>query len=104
MDHLLGTERAEKKRKKAKKAETFDPDGSLVLPVGDEGASIVCKACSKANDDLHLLYTESNMNPFFCYLQQVGISISSAGEGSKRSYTKTGQYSKKGNGSASEDE
>jgi len=72
----------------------FGPDDSVVLPVGDEGASVTCKACSKANDDLHLLYSEANMSVFFSYLQEVGISISAAGEGSKRSYSKTGQYSK----------
>ena len=77
-----------------KKADTFGPDDSVVLPVGDEGASVTCKACSKANDDLHLLYSEANMSVFFSYLQEVGISISAAGEGSKRSYSKTGQYSK----------
>jgi len=104
VDPLFGTEQPEKKRKKAKKAETFEPDDPVVLPVGDEGASITCKACSKANDDLHLLYTEENMNVFFSYLQEVGVSISAAGEGSKRSYSKTGQYSKKGKGSESEDE
>ena len=104
MDPLFGTEQAEKKRKKAKKADTFDPDDSVDLPVGDEGASIICKACSKANDDLHLLYTEANMNVFFYYLQEVGISVSAAGEGSKRSYSKSGNYSKKGKGSQSDNE
>ncbi len=104
VDPLFGNEPAEKKRKKTKKTDTFEPDDSVVLHLGDEGASITCKACSKANDDLHLLYTEANMNVFFSYLKEVGISITAAGEGSKRSYSKTGQYSKKGKVSESDDE
>lgn len=84
-------------KKKLKKSNQQPPDADahpLYIDVGDEGAQVIVKPCKRATEDLVILYEEQNINVFTSFLQQ-SLNITFEGSGSKRSYNRSGKYSKK---------
>ena len=107
-DPLFDGEEPPKKKSKKRNLEHPDADVALRIEVGDEGAEVIVKACNKCTDDLVILYEQQNLNVFTSFLQQ-SLEITFEGSGSKRTYTRTGKYSKKesgakGNNSPQEDD
>ena len=91
-DPLFDGEEPPKKKLK-KSLEHPDADAALHIGVGDEGAEVIVKACKRATDDLIILYEQQNLNVFTSSLQQ-SLEITFEGSGSKRTYTRTGKFSK----------
>ena len=95
-------------KKKLKAKEKIPADDSLGIHLDEEGAVLQIKSCSKSSDDLVIAYNSDNVNLFFYYMNQAGVKLATEGDG-KRSYKKTGKYSKASQaeqeaGSASEKE
>eukprot|EP00435_Cladocopium_sp_Y103_P019630 s531_g4.t1 len=80
-------------KKKLKAKEKVPADDSLSIQLDDQGSVLQMKSCSKASDDLVIAYTSENVNLFFHYMKQAGVKMTTEGDG-KRSYKKTGKYSK----------
>ena len=96
-DPLFDGEEPPKKKSKKRNLEHPDADVALRIEVGDEGAEVIVKACNKCTDDLVILYEQQNLNVFTSFLQQ-SLEITFEGSGPKRTYTRTGKYSKKESG------
>ena len=92
-DALFGEEAAEPAAKKSRKSiERLSPDEPLDIQLND-GAILVIKSCARPTDDLVIGYTHDNVNMFFYYMQELGVQITTEGQG-KRTYSRTGEHSK----------